>query len=69
MFDLHDVTTCGSMTSLPCGRTYVHAMAEQQAGQSVQHSFQVPKRLVKTPEDLDKWPTSQVVAEYSQKIK
>ena len=47
----------------------LHAtMAEQQAGQSVQHSFQVPQRLVKTPEDLDKWPTSQVVAEYSQKI-
>ena len=44
-------------------------MAEQQVGQSVQHSFEVPKRLVKTPEDLDKWPTSQVVAEYSQKIK
>lgn len=41
-------------------------MADQQAGQSVQHSFQVPKRLVKTPEDLDKWATSQVVAEYSQ---
>lgn len=41
-------------------------MADQQAGQSVQHSFQVPKRLVKTPEDLDKWPTSQVVADYSQ---
>ena len=30
------------------------------AEQAVKHEFRVPERMVKNPEDMEKWPTSQV---------
>jgi len=39
-------------------------MAEQQAEQSDKHEFCVPKRVVKTPDDLKDWPKTQAYAEF-----